>query len=149
MIDEQTTDQAIRAFDNLSGDDTAKLKDLNERIQNHKGKWGKRMGGEQIADNTIQDYRTANDPLISEFIDFMYEKGLIILYVWDDWDESHAKLFESEEQTKYDSIDSRTALILVSAAVRKERVASGSLAWALESGGFPRLVNRIVELKDV
>ena len=92
---------------------------------------------------------TQNDPLITELIfDFMGEKGLIILYVWDEWNDSHAELFESEDQTKYDSIDLRTALIIVGAAVRKDRFAGTALTWAFESGGFPQLINRLVELKE-
>ena len=147
MTDNQTTEKAVEAFHNLSGDDTAKLKDLNTRIQSHKGKWGVRRGGEKIAENTIQESWVENNPLISELIfDFMLEKGLLIHYVWDDWNDSLAELFESQDQTKYDNIDLRTALILVGAAVRKDRVASGSIAWAFESGGFPKLVNRLVAL---
>ncbi len=75
MTEEQTTEQAVATFYNLSGDDLAKLKDLNTRIQQHKGKWGVRMGGEKNSDGSIEMPYTQNDPLITELIfDFMLEK---------------------------------------------------------------------------
>ena len=52
------------------------------------------------------------------------------------------------EPTKYDDIDLKTALIIISAAVRKGRWAGGSLTWAYESDSFPKLINRLVELSN-
>lgn len=150
MTDEQTTEQAIAAFHNLSGDDMMQLKALNTRVQSHKEKWGKRMGGQQIAEYSFEEPWIQNDPLIGELIfDFMGGKGLLILYVWDDWNDSHTELFASTDPSKYDKLDLRTALIIVSGAVRKDRFASGSLVRAFESGGFPKLINRLVKLAGV
>ncbi len=75
MTDTMTTDQALEAFHNLSAKDMTKLKDLNARIQRHKGKWGLSKGGEKSASGAIQMPWVDNDPLISEFVTFMYEKG--------------------------------------------------------------------------
>jgi hypothetical protein len=146
--DDKTVEQAVEAFHNLSAEDTAKLKDLNTRIQNHEGEWGVRGGGEKIAENTFKERWVQNDPLSSGFIDFMYDKDLLPVFSWTGEDEV-SKLFVSEDQTKYDDVDLETALKLVYIVTRKERFASGSLAWAFESGGFPKLVNRLVELKEV
>lgn len=148
MTDKESAQQAIDAFNNLSDEDTAKLKDLNTRIQNHKGKWGTRMGGEEIAEGTIEEPWVQSDPLIYEFMDFVYEKDLPIAFSWTEWDEG-SELFASEDPTKYDNVDLETALKLIYVASRKERFASGTLAWAFESGSFPKLINRLVELKEV
>jgi len=148
MTDTEATNQAVRAFHSLSGDDTVKLKDLNTRIQNHKGKWGVRRGGKEIAVNTIEMPWVQNDPLILEFITFIYEEGLTIVFDWKDWDEGE-KLYESKDQTKYNNVDLETTLKLITAVIRQDRFADGSLAWAFESGDFPKLANRLVELSVV
>jgi hypothetical protein len=145
MTDNQTTEQAVAVFHNLSGDDTAKLKDFNARIQKHEGKWGVSKGGEKTASGAIQMPYIENDPLLLEFITFMYEKGLTIIFNWKDWDEG-GRLYKSEDPTKYDDVDLATALKLITAVIRQDRFAEGSLAGAFESGGFPKLVNRLVAL---
>lgn len=147
MYDEHTTEQAIEAFHNLSSDEIVKLEDLNARIQNHKRKWGKPMAGRQIAENSFEESWVRRDPLISEFIDFAFEKGFGITYVWADWNDDYADLFVSEEQTKYDNVDLRTALIMIGAAVRKDRAGGVTLVHEFESGSFPKLINHLVELK--
>lgn len=146
MTDTEAIKQAVDSFHNLSGDDMAKLKDLDTRIQNHKGKWGIRRGGGEIAENTIEMPWVENSPLIDEFIGFMYDNNLLPVFGWTGWDEG-LDLLASEDQNKYDDVDLETALKLIFIVSRKERFASGTLAWAFELGGFPKLVNRLVELK--
>lgn len=146
MYDEQTTDQAIQAFRNLSNDNIVKLKELNSRIQNHSGEWGKRMGGEQITENTFHESWMQRDPLITEFIDFAFETGFGVTYVWDDWNDDCATLFNSNSLTKFDDLDLRTALIMIGAAVRKDRGGGGTFVREFESGNFLRLINRLVAL---
>lgn len=67
------------------------------------------------------------DPLIFEFLGFMDDKGLLVIFKWTKWNEG-SELFESEEPTKYDNVDVATALKLISTASRKERFAEGTLA---------------------
>jgi hypothetical protein len=147
MNDNQTTNEAIEAFYKLSDKDTAKLKDLNKRVQNHQGKWSKRMGGEEVAENTIEMPWIQNDELIMDFVTFVYDRGLTIVFNWKDWDEG-GRLYKSEDQTKYDNVDLETVLKLITSLIRQDRFADGSLAWAFESGNFPKLINRLVELKE-
>lgn len=147
MNDVVTAEQAIEAFHNLSAEDKAKIAELNSKVQNHEGPWGERLSGEKIGEKTYREPWVKADPLINEIlIDFMYDKGLLIHYVWSHWSDDLAKLYDSEDPTKYDEVDLKTALILMSAAVRKGRGAGGSLTWAFESGGFPKLINRLTEL---
>jgi hypothetical protein len=145
MTDKESIEQSVVAFHSLSGDDMATLKDLNTKIQNHEGKWGVSKGGEKTTGGAIQMHWVQNDPLIYEFIDFMADKNLLPVFDWTKWDEG-SELFTSEDLTKYDNIDVDAALKLVLAATRKERFADGTMAWAFESGGFPKLVNRLVAL---
>ena len=143
---DKDSEKAVEAFSNLSGEDIKKLEELNVKIQSHNSKWGVRKGGEKNTDGTIEMPWIENDPLIYEFLDFMDANGLLIIFNWSEWDEG-SKLFTSEEATKYDNVDISTALKLISTASRKERFAGGTLAWAFELGGFPKLIDRLLELK--
>ncbi len=138
--------QAVEAFNDLSDQDTAKLKELNTKIQNHEGKWGVLKGGEETARGSIKMPWVENDPLIMELLEFMYDKGLLGIFNWKEWDEG-TKLYKSEDQSKYDNIDLETSLKLIYAVYRQDRFADGALASAFESGGFPKLVDRLVKLK--
>jgi hypothetical protein len=146
MTDSQTTEQAIDAFNRLSKEDGAIFSELNQKIQTHNGEWGLHKGGERNADGSIEMPWIQNEPLISEFITFMQEKNLLPFFEWMKWSEG-SELFTSTDPTKYDNIDLETALKLIYAATRKERFADGTIAWAFKSGGFPKLVNRLVVLR--
>ena len=145
MTDNEVIKAAVDRFHNLSGRELSKLQDLNTKIQNHKGKWGTPEGGESTASGAVLMYWVDNDPLIREFIAFMEDNDLLPIFNWPEWDKG-SDLFSSADPNKYDNIDLKTALKIVYAAIRKERFADGTLAWAFESGGFPKLVNRLVEL---
>lgn len=146
MNDTESIEQAVEAFNNLSSQDTAMLKELNTKIKEHEGKWGLAKGGERTASGAIQMPWIENDPLIYEFLDFMRSKNLLPPFDWTKWDEG-SKLFASEDPNKYDGIDVETALKIIVAATRKERFSDGTLAKAFEVGGFPQLVNRLAGLK--
>jgi hypothetical protein len=146
VIYNQTTEQAINVFNHLSYKDRSTLSELNQRIQTYNGEWGLHKGGERNADGSIEMPWVQNEPLISEFITFMQEKNLLPFFEWMKWGEG-SKLFMSTDSTKYDNIDLETALKLIYAATRKERFADGTIAWAFKSGGFPKLVNRLVDLR--
>ena len=146
MTDTQDIKQAVEAFHKLSSQDESTLLELNNKIQSHTGKWGVQKGGEKNEDGTIQMYWVQNDPLIAEFITFMYDKNLLPFFEWMKWDEG-SKLFTSTDKAKYDNVDIETALKLIYAATRKERFADGTLSFAFELGGFPKLINQLVLLK--
>lgn len=148
MTDNESIEQAVEAFNNLSSEDIIRLKELNTKVQNHTGKWGVRKGGEKTTDGAVVMPWIENDPLIYEFLDFMDDKNLLVTFDWVKWEEG-SKLFISEDSTKYDNVDVATALKLIYAATRKERFTDGTLAWAFESGSFPKLVNRLLKLRTV
>jgi hypothetical protein len=146
MTDEESIQQSVDAFNNLSGDNITRLKGLNTKIQDHTGKWGVAKGGEKTESGSTEMQWVEKAPLIYEFLDFMDDKNLLPFFAWSDWDEG-SDLFVSENPAKYDDIDVATALKLIYAAVRKDRFGEGTLVRAFESGGFTKLVNRLVELK--
>lgn len=147
ITDQESIDQAVGAFHNLSYEDATKLKELNTKIQNHTGKWGERKGGERLPNGAIKEPWIELDPLLHDFIGFMYDKDLLPIFDWHAWEEG-SNLFESDNPARFDHIDVETALKLIQAAIRKERFFSGTLVWAFEAGQYTKLVQRLVELYD-
>jgi hypothetical protein len=145
MTDTEAITQAVDNFHNLTQQDLAKLEAFNTRIQHHTGPWSIPMGGEKAANGSVQMPWSQNDPLIFEFLTFMAELNLLPVFDWPRWDKG-SDLFMSGDKTKYDQIDVKTALKLICAAYRKERFADGTLAYAFNSGGFPKLINRLTQL---
>ena len=145
MTDNDAINQAIEAFHNLSAKDTGKLQDLNTKIQNHNVKWGVTKGGEKTASGAIEMYWVDKDPLIHEFITFMDNNSLLPIFNWTEWDEG-TEFVNSEDPTKYDSLELEMVLKVIYAVIRKDRFSDGTLAWAFESDCFPKLINRLVEL---
>lgn len=148
MSDEQSIQQSIDAFNNLSDNDLVKLRELNVKIQNHTGLWGTRRGGEKNDKGSTQMPWIEKDPLIYEFLDFMDDRSLLPVFAWSKWKEG-SNLFESDNAIKYKDVDVATALKLIYAATRKDRFSDGALVWAFESGGFVQLVSRIASLADL
>lgn len=145
MTDQEAIKQAVDAFHNLSSDELAMLKELNSRIQNHKSPWGVSDGLEKNDSGRMEMPFVTNDPLIYEFIGFMYDHNLMPVFNWSEWN-AGSKLFNSDDPTKYDNLDLETIIKIVYAASRRERFADGTLAWAFDSGRFSQLVNRLFEL---
>ncbi len=99
MTDINATKQAIDGFYNLSGDDTAKLIDLNTRIQNHTDEWGVKATPDD--NGVINMPLVRNDPLIYEFIGFMHDKILPTpMFDWTKWSEG-SDLFTSKDPTRH------------------------------------------------
>ncbi len=142
MNDEQSIQQSVNAFYSLSGDDASKLRELNTRIQKNRSVWGIKRGGEQTVDGAIEMQWVDKNPLIYEFLEFMDDNGLLPIFAWAAWKEG-SDLFESDDPSKYDSIDTVIILKLIYAATRKDRFGDGTLVWAFESGDFVKLIDRL------
>lgn len=145
MTDEQSINQSVEVFHNLSGDDVTRLKELNSKIENHTGAWGIQKGGDKNVDGAIQMPWIEKDPLIYEFLDFVDDKNLLPIFDWTNWDEGSV-LLASEDPDKYAEIDVATALKLIYTVTRKERLREGTLTKVFESGDLLKLVRRLVEL---
>ncbi|HWB39436.1 MAG TPA: DUF6508 domain-containing protein [Candidatus Saccharimonadales bacterium] len=145
MTEQEEVQQALKAFRNLSKADRQTLQQLNTDIQNHRGPWGTPMGGQKNPDGSIEMPWTQNDPLIGEFINFMYDRGLVPTTSWTGKDAA-AQLLTSDGPAKYDNLDLETVLKVIFIATRKDRFAGGAFVRAFEAGDFPKLVNRLVQL---
>lgn len=139
-------EQSLEAFNTLSDDAVKQLADINNRIQSHEGSWGKTKGGEKDENGVIQMPYVLKDPLIQEFLEFMYDNHLVVVFDWGQWQEGR-DWYKSENAEKYNELNAETALKLLTAVIRNDRFNEGALVGAFESGDFPKIINRLVELK--
>lgn len=132
-------------FRNLEQGKKEELLDLNDRIQAHTGPWGEELGGEENADKSIQMPYYAWDPLIHEFVEFMYKNNLMVGFNWGSWEQGR-EWFRSEDQNKYKNLNIETALKLLTAVIRNDRFVEGALVHAFKTGELPKIINRLPEL---
>jgi hypothetical protein len=136
----------VNAFKNLPDEATKQLTNLNSRIQKHSGPWGESRGGDTDENGVMQMPWWEQNPLIGEFVKFMYDNNLIVNFDWGSWDKGR-EWYKSTDETKYDRLDVETALKLITAVVRNDRFHDGTLVNAFESGAFPKIINRLAEMK--
>lgn len=140
-------DKTVNAFSNLNDGDWEQLVDINTRIQSHKGAWGKSQGGDTDQDGVMQMPYWVSDPLVTEFVTYMYASELIVNFDWSAWDKGR-EWYKSTDKTKYDTLDIPTALKLLTAVIRNDRFSDGALVSAFESGDFPKIINKLVGLRE-
>ena len=131
----------------LNDDDWLEIEKLNSKIQSHTGSWGEMEGGEKDESGAIQMPYASPDPLVSEFSKTWYEKGLVIPFDWGNWQEGR-DWYARTDESKYDSLDSETALKLLTAVIRNDRFNEGALMRAFESGDFPKIISKFVSLRS-
>lgn len=141
-----TTRDSVKTFSELSDETWEQFVDINNRVQSHEGSWGKTQGGETDENGVIQMPYSAPDPLISEFVAFMYENELVVSFDWSAWDEGR-EWYKNSNESKYEALDIPTALKLLTAVMRNDRFSEGALVSAFESGDFPKIINKLVELR--
>lgn len=137
---------SLVSFDNLSKDACKNLIEINIKIQAHKGAWGMLRGSEKEADGTIQMPYWERDSLISDFVKFMYDKKLVPDFDWGQWTKGREWYLQAGED-KFNSLDTEMALKLLTAVMRNDRFNDGALVHAFESGDFPKIINKLVDLK--
>lgn len=138
-------DASVNGFRNLTPKDLVQLQDINSRIQKNSDPWGTLKGGEPDNDGVIEMPYWVQNPLITEFATFLYEKDLIVAFNWGKWDAGR-EWYMSDDTTKYDKLDVDTALKLLTAIIRNDRFNEGALVRAFESGEFPKIINKLTEL---
>jgi len=130
----------------LTDEDWKKIEELNGRIQSYEGSWGETKGGEEIKPGTIQMPFISYAPIVHEFLELWYDKGLIIPFSWSSWDEG-SEWYANTDETKYDKLDNETALKLLTAVIRNDRFHEGALKHAFDDGDFPKIINKFVSLR--
>jgi hypothetical protein len=141
-----TTRDSVNSFSELSDETWEQFVDINNRVQSHEGSWGKTQGGETDENGVIQMPYSVPDPLVSEFVTFMYENELVVSFDWSAWDEGR-EWYKNSNESKYEALDIPTALKLLTAVMRNDRFNEGALVSAFESGDFPKIINKLVELR--
>lgn len=142
-----TTESSVKAFSELRDENWDRLVTINNRIQSHEGAWGKTQGGEADSDGVIEMPFWVSDPLVSEFVTFMYANDLVVNFNWSAWSEGR-EWFKSSDASKYDTLDVPTALKLLTAVIRNDRFSDGALVSSFESGDFPKIISRLIELRS-
>ena len=140
------TEESVKAFSELSDETWEQFVDINNRVQSHEGSWGKTQGGETDEKGVIQMPYSVPDPLVSEFVTFMYVYELVVSFDWSAWDEGR-EWYKNSNESKYEALDIPTALKLLTAVMRNDRFNEGALVSAFESGDFPKIINKLVELR--
>jgi len=135
------------AVTKLTGKDWRQITALNDRIQAHKGSWGSMAGGETNADGSIEMPYSVPDPLILEFVQLWYDKDLVVPFDWGGWYDAQ-KWHQNKDAARYDAIDSETALKLLTAMIRGDRFTEGALVNLFEAGDVPKILNRLVSIRQ-
>ena len=132
-------------FRNLSTSDIKVLNGLNARIQSHSGEWAVRHESKVTETGTKTFPFAEQHELIREFVQFMYDKDLVVNFNWSEWQEGR-DWYASEDEEKYANLDVETALKLLTAVIRNDRFNEGALVSAFEAGTFPKIIQKLITI---
>ena len=132
----------VSKFQTLSNTDIETLHSLNQRIQTYNGKWGERHSGKKLESGANTLPYTEQNELIQEFVQFMYDKDLVINFDWSKW-QAGRDWFASEDEAKYQDLDIETSLKLLTAVIRNDRFNERALVRAFEDGMLPGIINQL------
>lgn len=139
------TDECEIMMNRLSEADWGQVVEINKRIQSHEGPWGEIRGGVPDSSGVTEMPYSVLDPLINEFVSLWYEKDLVLLFDWASWQEGR-DWYANDNDGKYETLDTETALKLLTAVIRNNRFNEGALLNAFESGVFPKIIDKLVQL---
>lgn len=131
------------AFNSLSKDEMDELRGLNARIQSCSGEWGTYHDSKVTETGAHTLPWVEQNELIREFVQFMYDKNLMVHFNWSEWQEGR-DWYALNDEAKYDRLDAETALKLLTAVIRNDRFNEGALVRAFEGGSFPRIINKLI-----
>lgn len=136
----------VSKFQTLSNTDIEALRSLNARIQSHNGDWGVYYQSKktEFGVNTLP-WVEPNE-LTQEFVQFMYDKDLVVNFDWKNWQEGREWLALKDE-IKYEKLGIETALKLLTAVIRNDRFNEGALVSVFEDGTFPRIIKTLLTLE--
>lgn len=131
----------VEAFFELGERDWRRLLDLRRRTLEHAGPWG------TWSDAGAVMPRMAPDPLVTAFLDFWSSHDLVVTFDWPHWQEGR-DWYRSAGDREYGALDVSTALKLLTVVIRADRFSEGTLVRAFESGDVPRILDRLVEIRE-
>jgi len=145
MNDRISIQESVDAFKRLSSDELKSLRDINDRIQGFKGKWGIYHESKQTESGALTFPWVEQEPLIQEFVQLMYEKHLVVKFDWPNWQEGR-DWYVLQDDSKYAKLDVETSLKLLTAIMRNDRFNEGALVNAFDSGTFPKIIQNLITI---
>ena len=112
------------------------LKNILEKINNFKGKWIN-------IENSDMFYADTHE-YAYEAMSFLYKYKLIINFDWMSWKEG-SEFFESDKPNKYDNLDRKLILKLLSAMARNDRFCTGAWGSIFIRGEAQILFKKLLE----
>jgi len=94
--------------------------------------FGEKGGGKQDEDRVMQLPFVIPAYVVTQFVDIVYEMPLMVSFDWPSWEEGQKML--NDPGFDFDSIDIPTKCKLITAIIRNDRFADGTLVQAFESG---------------
>lgn len=145
MDENKKIHNAVDNFKSMSDSDVKQLQNINARIQSHNGDWGIRHDDEHTESGALIFPWIEQSLLIQEFVQFMYDKKLVVVFAWTEWQEGR-DWYALNDESKYNELDIETALKLLTAVIRNDRFNDGALVRAFESGIFPRILQKLITI---
>ncbi len=145
MDEAKNIQQAVDNYRNLSKENLEALRTINARIQDYVGEWGKLHDNERTESGVLIMPWVEQYPLIQDFASFMYENNLMVKFSWTEWQEGR-EWYALDDDSKYDKLDTETALKLLTAVIRNDRFNDGALVRAFESGDFPKIIKKLITI---
>ena len=102
------------------------------------GEWA---GGTSKDGQSRQFPHFVQAPVISRFLEIANDMPILIVFNWMGWSEGREMI--NDKNFDFDSVDVPTKCKVISAIVRSERFAEGSLAEAFSSGQMLRILKSI------
>ena len=129
-------EQKINSF---TKEDWKPLSDLIPVIENTQ-KFSTKRGSEIDEDGVMSMPFNEPSPVITEFLEIVYNMPIVIDFDWAGWEEGKKMI---RDDFDYDTIDIPTKCKLITAIVRNDRFREGALESALESGVILKILKSI------
>lgn len=138
---------AVSRFRSLSNIDIEAFRSLNARIQSHSGEWGVYHVIKKSESGTNTFPWVEQNELVQEFVQFMYDKDLVINFDWSEWQEGR-DWYALDDDGKYEKLDVELALKLLTAVIRNDRFNEGALVSIFQDRVFQKITNKLVEFNN-
>jgi Family of unknown function (DUF6508) len=103
--------------------------------------FGEMISPETLPDGTNQFPYYAWAPVVSRFVEVVYELEIIVHFNWSSWQEGKALL--ENPKTNYDRLDNVTLCKLLTVIVRADRFSEGTLVGSFENGVIQKIIKGI------
>ncbi|MBD3277445.1 MAG: hypothetical protein GF388_04010 [Candidatus Aegiribacteria sp.] len=138
MLEDENTARA--RIDTFTYEDWKPLLSLIPEIE-AASEFGEWAGGTPTEEGHIQFGYCVPAPVVSSFMNIVYDIPIIIAFDWPHWDEG--RKLANDPEADLDSTDLVTRCKLITAIVRNDRFFEGALVSAFESGFILRLLKSI------